>query len=119
MSKKKNELVLSNDVIEFQPDAIELANRKLPWWASAGVLWLFPAVAVAAPLLFFRRSYHRCGGHRRMVCLLLLSGLVVLPSCAGAQNGQTNTRPPEISPMDSQKNRKKRKSRQSRTEESC
>ena len=37
MSKKKNELVLSNDVIEFQPDAIELANRKLPWWASAGV----------------------------------------------------------------------------------
>ena len=63
--------------------------------SAAGVLWLFPAVAVAAPLLFFRRSYHRCGGHRRMVCLLLLSGLVVLPSCAGAQNGQTNTRPPE------------------------
>ncbi len=47
MSKKKNELVLSNDVIEFQPDAIELANRKLPWWASAGVLWLFGFLLIA------------------------------------------------------------------------
>lgn len=26
---------------------IELANRKLPWWASAGVLWLFGFLLIA------------------------------------------------------------------------
>ncbi len=48
MSKKdKNQIVLANSAIEFQPDAIELANRKLPWWANLGVLWLFLLFVVA------------------------------------------------------------------------
>ena len=48
MSKKnKNELMLANDAIEFQPDAIELANRKLPFWANSGVIWLFSLMVIA------------------------------------------------------------------------
>ncbi len=39
--KKKNQLQIIDSAIEFQPDAIELEHRKLPWWANSGVLWLF------------------------------------------------------------------------------
>ncbi len=41
MVEKKNEMVLAKDAIEYQPDAIELANSRLPWWARMGVIWLF------------------------------------------------------------------------------
>ena len=44
--KKKNELILANDAIEFQPDAIELANRRLPLWANSGVIWLFSIMVI-------------------------------------------------------------------------
>lgn len=37
----KNEIMLASDAIEYQPDAIEVASSQLPWWARAGVLWLF------------------------------------------------------------------------------
>ena len=37
MSKKKE--LISQDTIEFQTDALELMNRRLPWWARYGLLY--------------------------------------------------------------------------------
>lgn len=28
------------EIIEFQPDALEIKNALLPWWAGSGILWL-------------------------------------------------------------------------------
>lgn len=48
MNKK---MEISQDAIEYQSDALELMNRRLPWWARYGLLWaavLFTAAVVWA-----------------------------------------------------------------------
>ena len=36
----KNKCCLEKSAIEYQPDAIELANQRLPWWGRHGLLWM-------------------------------------------------------------------------------
>ncbi len=43
MSKKK--MKIGADAIEFLPDAMEIEQEKLPWYAKVGVIWLFLILA--------------------------------------------------------------------------
>ena len=43
MSKKK--MKIASDAIEFLPDAMEIEQEKLPWYAKVGAIWLFLILA--------------------------------------------------------------------------
>ncbi|MBO4345591.1 MAG: HlyD family type I secretion periplasmic adaptor subunit [Victivallales bacterium] len=43
MSKKK--MKIASDAIEFLPDAMEIEQEKLPWFAKVGAIWLFLILA--------------------------------------------------------------------------
>ncbi len=43
MSKKK--MKIASDAIEFLPDAMEIEQEKLPWFAKVGAIWLFLVLA--------------------------------------------------------------------------
>lgn len=43
MSSKK--LKVASDAVEFLPDAMEIEQERLPWYAHVGVIWIFLIVA--------------------------------------------------------------------------
>ena len=43
MSRKK--MKVASDAVEFLPDAMEIEQERLPWYAKVGVIWLFLVVA--------------------------------------------------------------------------
>ena len=50
-NKQPKKVNLSREAIDFQPDAVEISMRPLPWWARHGILWgvlLFICAIIAA-----------------------------------------------------------------------